>query len=97
MYVSTGAISTEPSAEEVKWLLLCPLHMITESLVDCAQPLTGLEQKPGSQLSRPLSQASTLPATTAEVQSVGLQDATHVHVCGGSTMQTNMESNEEVS
>ena len=55
--------------------------MMSESLVDCVQPLTGLEQKPGSQLSRPLSQASTLPTAT-EVHSTGLEDGTPLHTQG---------------
>lgn len=40
---SPGKISTEPSVSEVKQLLLCPLHMIAQSLNSCVQPLTGVE------------------------------------------------------
>ena len=65
--------------------------MISESLVDCVQPLTGLEQKPGSQLSRPLSQASTLPTTNEHGTPM------HVRVQGSFTVKDKVDSSEEVS
>ena len=64
---------------------------MSESLVDCVQPLTGPEQKPGSQLSRPLSQVSTLPATNEHGTPM------HVRVQGSSTVKDKVDSSEEVS
>ena len=72
-----GEIITEPSVDEVKKLLLCPFHMITQSLVSCVQPLFGMKQK--TPLScRPTSQASAL-LSCMDAHSTGTETRTPVH------------------
>ena len=90
----TGEISTEPSVDEVKHLLLTPLHMMTQSLVSCVHPLTGPDHKPAQHgQSRTVSQASTLVTMCTDAAN---EDQTPVHRRGGSQDQENMEEKQQV-
>lgn len=75
---SIGEISTEPSVSEVKDLLLCPLHMIAQSLTSCVQPLTG-----STEPSRPATHGTSSALVTSGTDSPTLEPSTPLHTESG--------------
>lgn len=93
LLISTGGISTDPVVDEVKQLLLRPLHMIVQSLFGCVQPLTSPEQKT-AHFSRPESHASTL-LTSTDMHSTTQEGSSPIHT-GSSPIQKSVDAKQQV-